>query len=86
MILQCLKILEKKNCKPKLFLEEDSKAATTSRILPSKSKQILALDDEKEKGVRYQFVDVGTFRVGAVFGIDEEIENRIIIARTSVQV
>lgn len=35
--------------------------------------------------MKHQFLDVGTYSCGSVFGISEEMENRIIIARNSAQ-
>lgn len=94
MILQCLKIREKSNGKCELIVQK--KKANPLEMAINKSytnvtsdriTSLIAPNDsgEDEAGVKYQFVDVGTFRVGAVFGITEDIENRVIIARTMVQ-
>jgi hypothetical protein len=90
MILQCLKIRAKPNGKSELVVQKKKNlldmAMNKTYTKVDRLTSILApADGEDETGVRYQFVDVGTFRVGAVFGISEEIENRIIIARTTVQ-
>lgn len=49
------------------------------------SDKLKSITDGDDASIKYQFVDVGTFSVGAVFGINENIENRVIIARTIVQ-
>jgi hypothetical protein len=94
MILQCLKIREKPNGKCELVVPKKKANANALEMAINKSytnvadrmtSLIAPADGENEAGVNYQFFDVGTFRVGAVFGIAEDIENRIIIARTTLQ-
>lgn len=42
--------------------------------------------EEADKAhLKYQFIDVGTYTCGGVFGIAEEMLNRTIIAKTTVQ-
>lgn len=92
MILQCLKFRKKSNGmfelivakkKPNALEIAMSAISTCENHLTS----ITGLEsDEKSSYVeQHQFVDVGTFSIGAVFGINEEMENRLIIARTMVQ-
>lgn len=93
MILQCLKIREKPNGKCELIVPkkkanplEMAINKTYTNIAADRMTMLIApADGDEEAGVKYQFVDVGTFRVGGVFGICEDMENRIIIARTMVQ-
>lgn len=88
MILQCLKIRKKPNGKLELVVQKkknllDMAMNQTFNTKVEHMTSILTPADGED--VSYKFVDVGTFRVGAVFGISEEIENRIVIARTTVQ-
>lgn len=94
MILQCLKIREKSNGKCELIVAKKKSNAlemainkTYTNLAADRMTSIIApaADGEDEAGVKHQFVDVGTFRVGAVFGISEDIENRVIVAKTTVQ-
>lgn len=41
--------------------------------------------DKESKNVKHQFIDVGTYTCGGVFGIFEEMDNRVIIAKSEVQ-
>lgn len=86
MILQCLKLREKMNGKCVLVAPKKRitalDMAITKNFSTDRKKSIIDGDDET---IKYQFIDIGTYSVGAVFGINENIENRVIIARSSVQ-
>lgn len=41
--------------------------------------------DKSATDIKYQFIDVGTYNCGGVFGIHEDMENRVIIAKSVVQ-
>lgn len=86
MILQCLKLREKPNGKVSLVAPKKRMNALDMAITKNFSTDRLkSITDGDDASIKYQFVDVGTFSVGAVFGISENIENRIILARTTVQ-
>ncbi|XP_070509908.1 uncharacterized protein [Chironomus tepperi] len=86
MILQCLKLREKPNGKVTLVAPRKRMNALDMAIIKKfSSDKLKSITDGDDATIKYQFVDVGTFSVGAVFGISENIENRIIIARTVVQ-
>lgn len=90
MILQCLKIREKSNGRCELVVPKKKAnllEMAYTNVTADRMTSLIAprADGDDESGVKYQFVDVATFSVGAVFGICEDIENRIIIARTMVQ-
>jgi hypothetical protein len=46
---------------------------------------MVAANEKDKPNLRYQFIDVGSYFCGGVFGIGEEMLNRTIIARTTVQ-
>lgn len=86
MILQCLKLREKPN--GKILLVAPKKRITALDMAITKNfstDRMKSITDGDDASIKYQFVDVGSFSVGAVFGISENIENRVIIARTVVQ-
>jgi hypothetical protein len=88
MILQCLKIRSKG--KGKIELVEAKKKLSPLELamqtqLPQREMGIQSMIDKDSKDIKHQFIDVGTYTVGGVFGIYEEMENRIIIARSVVQ-
>lgn len=87
MILQCLKIRVKGK---KFTLVEAKKKLSPLELammakLPPRIEGISAMIDKESADIKHQFIDVGTFNCGGVFGIYEEMENRIIIARSEVQ-
>lgn len=53
--------------------------------LPQRESGVASIVDRDSADVKLQFIDVGTYNCGGIFGIYEEMENRIIIARTEVQ-
>lgn len=87
MILQCLKIRIKG--KGKCELVEAKKKLSPLELammakLPPRETGIASMID-KGSDIKHQFIDVGTYTVGGVFGIFEEMENRVIIAKSEVQ-
>lgn len=86
MILQYLKIRVKGNkCE---LVEAKKKLSPLELALAAKLPPrtgIASMIDKESTDIKNQFIDVGTFNCGGVFGIREEMENRIIIARTEVQ-
>lgn len=88
MILQCLKIRDKGKGKCELIAAKKKLNAielAMAKIPPQRETGVGSMIDTESKDVKHQFVDVGTYHVGGVFGIGEEMENRIIIARNVVQ-
>lgn len=90
MILQLLKLRDKKNGKcelvlPKKKLNPLELAMAKIPPRPIRESGIAAILENDEKEIKYQFIDVGSYNCGGVFGIGEDIENRIIIARNVVQ-
>lgn len=85
MVLQCLKLKER-NGKCELIVSKKK----TNPLELAITKNFTSIDrmasiTDETPGVRLQFLDVATLSVGAVFGINENMENRLIIARTTVQ-
>ena len=64
----------------KYFVCNSAKFLQTTLEKDEKPKEM-----EDDKSMKHQFLDVGTYSCGSVFGIGEEMENRIIIARNTVQ-
>jgi hypothetical protein len=83
MILQCLKLKEKPNGKCELVVVK--KKSNPLELTIKQPGRMASIADGDGSGIKYQFVDVGTFSVGAVFGIHENMDNRVIIARSTVQ-
>lgn len=84
MILQCLKIREKGKGKCSLVVTKNATESAMTNYQPYES-NLSSMIDTSSSDVKHQFVDVGTYNCGAVFGIGEEMENRAIIARSVVQ-
>lgn len=88
MILQCLKMKTKGKGKCELVVSKkklDPLELAMAAKFPPKEKGIASILEAESSDVKYQFIDVGTYNCGGVFGIGEDIENRIIIARNVVQ-
>lgn len=87
MILQCLKIREKENGKCELIMPKKKMNALELAMakFPPRESGIASMIESDPKDIKYQFVDVGTYNCGGVFGIGEEMDNRVIIARNVVQ-
>lgn len=84
MILQCLKLRNKKNGKIELIVAKKKDPLELAK-LPIKELRKSFIDVDKDENVMHKFIQVGTFSCGGVFGVGEDIENRVIIAKTSVQ-
>lgn len=87
MILQCLKIRIKGKGRSELVVAKkkvDPLELAMSK-LSTRETGIGSMIESEDSGIKHQFVDVGTYHCGGVFGIGEEMENRIIIARNVVQ-
>lgn len=90
MILQLLKLKEKGNGRCELVLPKkklNPLELAMAKIPPRgiRDTGIASMLESDEKGIKYQFVDVGSYNCGGVFGVGEDIDNRIIIARNVVQ-
>lgn len=87
MILQCLKIRERSKGKPELVVAKKklNPLEIAMAKLPPRETGIASMIETDSSDVQHQFVDVGTYNCGGIFGIGEEMENRIIIARNVVQ-
>lgn len=87
MILQCLKIRHKGKGRSELVVSNKSTDPLELAMAKLSTRQtgIASIIETDDNTVKHQFVDVGTYNCGGVFGIGEEMENRIIIARTVVQ-
>lgn len=88
MILQCLKIREKGKGTYELVAAKKKLnpiELAMANLPPQRETGIASMIDTTSTDVKHQFVDVGTYHCGGVFGIGEEMENRIIIARNLVQ-
>lgn len=88
MILQYLKIRSKANGKVELVETKkklDPLELALSKKLPQRDITIASMIDTTSKDVKHQFIDVGTYNCGGVFGIGEEMDDRVIIARNVVQ-
>ncbi|KAG5671781.1 hypothetical protein PVAND_001958 [Polypedilum vanderplanki] len=86
MILQCLKLREKSNGKCELVVaKKKTNPLEMNNYCTTSSCRTTSIADYDDFPLKYQFIDVGSFSVGAVFGINENIENRLIVARTKVQ-
>lgn len=87
MILQCLKIRIKPNGKSELIVPKKKPNAIELAIskLPIRENGIASILEVDSDDVKHQFVDVGTYNCGGVFGIGEEMDNRVVIARNVVQ-
>jgi hypothetical protein len=87
MILQCLKIGDKGKGKHKLVVAKKTLNPLELAMakFPARENGIASMIDTDSSGIKHQFVDVGTYNCGGVFGIGEEMENRVIIARNVVQ-
>lgn len=53
--------------------------------MPIKELKKSFIDIDKDERVKHHIIEVGTFSCGGVFGVGEEIENRVIIAKSIVQ-
>lgn len=53
--------------------------------MPVKDIRKSFIDVDQDEDVMHKFVQVGTFSCGGVFGVGEDIENRVIIAKSIVQ-
>lgn len=86
MILHCLKI--RRNARGKCELVETKRESDISELpilkFPNRKLALASMIDT-DADVDHQFIDVGSLTVGGVFGIGEEMENRVIIARNVVQ-
>lgn len=88
MILQCLKIRHKPNGKSELVAPKKKMSVielAMAKLPPIRENGIASIIEVDSNDVKHQFVDVGSYFVGGVFGIGEEMENRVIIARNVVQ-
>lgn len=87
IILQCLKIRQKPNGKSELVVAKKKLNPIELALanLPIRETAIASIIELDSTDVKHQFVDVGTYNCGGVFGIGEEMENRVIIARNVVQ-
>lgn len=87
MILHCLKIREKS--KGKIELVEAKKESSIIEIptlkYPSRQLALASMIETNADDIKHQFIDIGSLAVGGVFGIGEEMVNRVIIARNVVQ-
>lgn len=87
MILHCLKIRQK--AKGKLELVEAKKESNLIELptlkFPSRQIALASMIETDANDIKHQFIDVGSLAVGGVFGIGEEMVNRVIIARNIVQ-
>lgn len=86
MILQCLKIRNKGKRRSELVVAKkklDPLELAMSK-LSTRETGIASMIEPEESGIKHHFIDVGTYSCGGVFGIGEEMENRIIIARNLV--
>lgn len=84
VILQCLKIRTKENGKLELVVAKKKDAMELAKM-PIKELKKSFIDIDHDENVKHQFIEVGSFSCGGVFGIGEDIENRVIIAKTTVQ-
>lgn len=88
MILQCLKIRQKPKGKCELVVAKKKMSVIEMAMakLPTvRENGIASIVELDSSDVKHQFIDVGSYFVGGVFGIGEEMENRMIIARNVVQ-
>jgi len=90
MILQRLKMRDKGKGECELIVEKKKldpieMAMAMARKSLTGEKEVTKEEGEDQSKIQNQFVDVGTFSCGGVFAIGEEMENRIIIARNTVQ-
>lgn len=88
MILQCLKLRKKPNGSVELVEVKKKQLNAIELVMakiPQRDKGIASIIEGDAGDVIHQFVDVGTYNCGGVFGIGEEMENRVIIARNVVQ-
>lgn len=87
MILQCLKMRGKGKGQLELVVAKKKMNAIELALakLPPTRETGIASMIELGCGIKHQFIDVGTFNCGGVFGIGEEMENRVIIAKNVVQ-
>lgn len=88
MILQCLKIRHKSNGKSELVVAKKKMSViemAMAKLPPVRENGIASIVELDSADVKHQFVDVGSYHVGGVFGIGKEMENRMIIARNVVQ-
>ncbi|CRK89954.1 CLUMA_CG003682, isoform A [Clunio marinus] len=86
MILQLLKI--QKNSKGKSELYASKKKPNSLDVvkqMATKHYGAASMIEPELTNIKYQFIDVGTFSCGGSFGIGEEMENRVILARNVVQ-
>jgi hypothetical protein len=84
VILQCLKIRTNGKGKYELVVSKKKDPLELAKI-PIKELKKSFIDIDKDEAVKHQFIEVGTFSCGGVFGVGEEIANRVIIAKTTVQ-
>lgn len=87
MILQCLNILNEGTGKSSLVVSKKklNPLELAMAKYPPRENGLSVMINTNLGDVKHQFVDVGTFNCGGVFGIGEEMENRVIIARNVVQ-
>ncbi|CAO1431204.1 unnamed protein product [Diamesa serratosioi] len=85
MLLQCLKIKITKKGKYELNVTQKSTdPIETIAKFPAKEMRISTMTESGPE-IKHQFVDVASLNCGGVFGIGEEMDNRIIVARNYVQ-
>jgi hypothetical protein len=77
---KCELIVAKKKLNPL-----DLTITTKNFLKPEERMGSIAAADGESPNIKYQFVDVAELSVGAVFGIYENIQNRMYIAKNEVQ-
>lgn len=90
MILQCLKIRDKGNGRSELVVLKKSNdpielAMSKLSTIEAGKLSTASIVKTDDPSIKLQFADVGTYNCGGVFGIGEEMENRMIIAKNTVQ-
>jgi hypothetical protein len=87
MILQCLKIRIKKNgnCQLVVVKKKIDPLELALGKFPPRETGLASMIETGSSDIKHQFIDVGTYNCGGVFGIGEEMDNRVIIARNVVQ-
>ena len=85
--MQCLKIRRKGRGQSELVVVKKPTDPLEMAMakLSTRDIGVASMIDTEDSRIKHQFVDVGTYNCGGVFGIGEEMENRIIIARNMVQ-
>lgn len=87
MILHCLKIRDKGKGKTELVETKQDLGNNdlTTLKFPTRQFALASMIETNSSDIKHQFIDVGSLTVGGVFGIGEEMINRVIIARNVVQ-